>query len=198
MLRDEALEKIKSFGMTNQMVVEELGRISARFGVDLGHSAVPQSQIEELYYPQFDAAVRAEASMMATHYEVFYCIEKSIRALVSQLIETTEKKEDWWVSSRVPQKIKDDVKDRIQRELDSAVTRRSSDELDYTTFGELSMIIASNWDIFGGLFNSKRAVEKVMASLNSLRGPIAHCSPLAEDEVLRLRLAVRDWFRLME
>jgi hypothetical protein len=37
-----------------------------------------------------------------------------------------------------------------------------------------------------------------MASLNSLRGPVAHCVPLAEDEALRLQLAVRDWFRLME
>jgi hypothetical protein len=27
---------------------------------------------------------------------------------------------------------------------------------------------------------------------------VAHCSPLAEDEVLRLKLSVRDWFRLME
>jgi hypothetical protein len=37
-----------------------------------------------------------------------------------------------------------------------------------------------------------------MANLNMLRGPIAHCSPLAEDEVLRLQLTVRDWFRLGE
>lgn len=78
------------------------------------------------------------------------------------------------------------------------MTRRSLDELDYTSFGELSVIITSNWDIFGALFSSKKAVEKVMSSLNSLRGPIAHCSPFAEDEVLRLQLTVRDWFRLME
>ena len=71
--------------------------------------------------------------------------------------------------------------------------------MDYTTFGELSNIIVANWDLFGGtLFNSKKALEKVMASLNALRNPIAHCSPLAEDEQLRLRLAVGDWFRLME
>jgi Family of unknown function (DUF5343) len=37
-----------------------------------------------------------------------------------------------------------------------------------------------------------------MTSLNVLRGPIAHCCPLAEDEVARLRLALKDWFRLME
>ena len=37
-----------------------------------------------------------------------------------------------------------------------------------------------------------------MANLNTLRGPIAHCSMLAEDEIVRLRLSVRDWYRLME
>jgi hypothetical protein len=86
----------------------------------------------------------------------------------------------------------------MQREIDSANTPRSSDPLDFTTFGELGEIIKSNWDVFGAIFTSPKAVEKVMASLNMLRGPVAHCSPLAEDEVLRLRLSVRDWFRLME
>jgi hypothetical protein len=198
MLKNDALEKIKAFGMTNQMIAEELGRIGASFGLELGHLPNAPSKIEEVYYPQFDLAVRSEASTMAKHYEVFYSLEKSIRALVSQQIEANEKSEDWWATPRVPQKIVDDVAERIQRELDTGMTRRSSDELDYTTFGELSMIIGSNWDIFGGLFTSKKAVEKVMASLNSLRGPIAHCSVLADDEVVRLQLAVRDWFRLME
>src|SRR5262245_58833090 len=81
---------------------------------------------------------------------------------------------------------------------DRRLTRRSSSELDYTTFGELNVLIGENWAIFGGSLSSRSAVNKVMASLNSLRGPVAHCSPLAEDEVLRLQLAVRDWFRLME
>jgi hypothetical protein len=42
-----------------------------------------------------------------------------------------------------------------------------------------------------------RALEKVMSTLNALPGPITHRSPLAQDEVVRLKLAVRDWFRLM-
>lgn len=70
-------------------------------------------------------------------------------------------------------------------------------------FGSAKLTIAGrskskNWDIFAATFSSKKAVEKVMASLNMLRGPIAHFSPLAEDEVVRLRLTVRDWFRLKE
>jgi hypothetical protein len=70
--------------------------------------------------------------------------------------------------------------------------------MDFTTFGELGEIIKANWDVFGGIFDSPKAVERVMANLNTLRAPIAHCSPLAPDEVLRLTLSVRDWFRLME
>jgi hypothetical protein len=111
---------------------------------------------------------------------------------------TDQKRDDWWNSTRTPVNIQTEVASRIQKELDAGVTRRSFNELDYTTFGELSVIIGANWDIFGGLFNSKKAVEKVMASLNALRNPIAHCSPLAEDEAMRLQLTVRDWFRLME
>ena len=184
--------------MTNQMLAEDLGRIGRTHGIEFGHLPSAPQAVEDVYYPQFDAAVRTEAAAMAKHYEVFYSLEKSIRELVAQTIETAEKREDWWNSSRVPPNIQADVQNRVQKELDAGVTRRSLDELDYTTFGELSVIIASNWDIFGGLFNSKKAVEKVMASLNALRNPIAHCSPLAEDEELRLQLTVRDWFRLME
>lgn len=198
MMSNQALERIKAFGMTNQMVAEDLSRIATLHGVDLGHLPATVQSVEDVYYPQFDAAVRAEAAQMAKHYEVFYSLETSIRALVSETIKTAEGSPDWWSSARVPATIQTEVSSRVQKELDAGVTRRSSDELDYTTFGELSNIIISNWDIFGALFNSKKAVEKVMASLNTLRNPIAHCSPLAEDEQVRLQLAVRDWFRLME
>lgn len=180
------------------MVTEDLSRIATLHGVELGHLPISAQTVEGVYYPQFNAAVRLEAAQMAKHYEVFYSLEKSIRALVSETIEAAEKTAEWWSGARVPANIQAEVKSRVQKELDAGVTRRSSDELDYTTFGELSVVIISNWDIFGGLFNSKKAVEKVMASLNALRNPIAHCSPLAEDEQLRLQLTVRDWFRLME
>jgi hypothetical protein len=194
----QALQRIKAFGMTNQMVTEELTRIGALHGFDLGHLPMSAQTGEDVYYPQFDAAIRAEAAKMAKQYEIFYSLEKSIRALVSGTIEAAEKAAEWWSTQRVPANIQTAVAARIQKELDAGVTQRSSEELDYTTFGELSVIIISNWDIFGGLFNSKKAVEKVMASLNTLRNSIAHCSELAEDEQLRLQLTLRDWFRLME
>lgn len=193
---NDILEKIKAFGMTNQMITEDLQRIESHYNCELGHLQ-RRLDVEEVYYPQFDAHVRNEAASMSRQYEVFYCLEKTIRALIAETLESSAG-QDWWETKRVPDTVKLEVKSRIQKELDSGITRRSFDELDYTTFGELSVIITSNWELFGGLFSSRKALEKVMASLNSLRGPIAHCSPLAEDEVLRLQLTVRDWFRLME
>ena len=193
----DALEKIKAFGMTHQMVTEDIHRIGKQYSIELGHLPTSSVTVESVYYPQFDLAVRAEAASMGKHYETFYCLEKTIRALVAETLETAEG-DSWWNSARIPANIKSEVGNRIQKELDSGMTRRSSDELDYTTFGELANIITTNWDIFGGIFSSRKAVERVAANLNSLRGPIAHCSPLAEDEVQRLQLTVRDWFRLME
>jgi hypothetical protein len=179
-----------------QLLDNDFERIEREFGIDLGRSALGSDDRDDDYYPQFDEDLRREAAEMAAHYEVFYCLEKSIRRLISQTLEVAEKV-TWWESGRIPAAVVTDVAKRMQREVDSAVTVRSSEPLDFTTFGELGEIIKSNWDLFGSIFDSQRAVEKVMANLNTLRGPIAHCSPLAADEVLRLQLAMRDWFRLM-
>jgi hypothetical protein len=188
---------IRLFGMTGHMLTEDFAKIEAEFDVELGHAPRQESHESDSYYQQFSLAVRSEARMMATHYEVFYCLEKDTRDRVAQAMED-QLGTDWWSSGKVPAHIMSEVQKRIQREADAGVTRRSADPLDYTTFGELSGIITANWDIFGAIFSSQKAVEKVMSSLNSLRGSIAHCSPLAPDEVLRLRLTLRDWFRLME
>jgi len=178
------------------MAHADLTRLETELGIPLGHGALESSDTDEAYYPQFDEDVRREAAEMSRHYEVFYCLEKSIRRLIDETIREAAKG-PWWDSGRVPKTIHEDVAQRMQKEADAAVTVRSPDAIDYTTFGELGEIIKSNWDLFGGIFNSQRAVERVMANLNTLRAPIAHCSRLAEDEILRLQLSMRDWFRQM-
>jgi hypothetical protein len=187
---------IRSFGMSGLLITEELKAVEQKYNIELGHAARSKATSPVEFYPQFETTVRTEASAMAEHYEVFYCLEQSIRKLISETLAEAEGAK-WWDTVRVPEQIKKDVKDRIQRETDSGVTRRSEDAIDYTTFGELSVIITSSWDLFGAIFTSRRAVEKIMSSLNLLRGPIAHCCPLSEDEVDRLRLAVKDWYRVI-
>jgi hypothetical protein len=55
-----------------------------------------------------------------------------------------------------------------KKEIDTGMTPRSDEQLDFTTFGGLSEIIKQNWDIFGGMFSSVKAVERIMSNLNSL------------------------------
>lgn len=186
----------RSFGMSGYLITEELKRIEQEFGVELGHGPKPADASSVEYYPQFEQAVRAEAADMSEHYELFYCLEQSIRKLITETLHEAEGS-DWWNSGKIPPEIHKQVADRLQRELESGMTQRSDALLDYTNFGELSVIITSNWDLFSTVLTNQRAVTRVMSSLNLLRGSIAHCCPISEDEVERLRLSVKDWFRLM-
>lgn len=189
---------IKLFGMTNELAEADLDRIEEQFALDLGRVHRRPLDKDNAYYPQFEKSLRQEAAGMAEHYEVFYCLEKAIRKLIHESVAEDEKNVNWWNVNRVPEMIITEVAKRMKKEADAGVTVRSNEPIDYTNFGELGEIIKKNWSIFGAIFNSQKAMERVMANLNTLRGPIAHCSPLAEDEVIRLRLSVRDWFRLMD
>ncbi len=152
-------------------------------------------EIVEPYIDQLAQEDRENARFMAQYYEVFYLIENMLRRMISEALEATHGP-GWW-DARVPPAVKDSVARTQSREIDSAVTPRSTDPIDFTTFGELSQIINFNGDAFGGVFNSVKGAERVISLMNTLRGPIAHCGYLTDDEVARLYLAVRDLFRLM-
>jgi hypothetical protein len=188
-----AEERIKLFGMSHALAERDLDKLEARLGLDLQRGDGGREDDE--YYPQFGEALRAEAAGMGERYELFYCLERSIRKLVADTLESQNGKA-WWTSV-VPQNIRDNVQKNMQREIDSGFTLRSENEIEFTTFGELGEIVRANWPAFDALFASQKAFSNIMTSLNMLRGPIAHCCPLAEDEILRLDLTVRDWFRLM-
>jgi hypothetical protein len=191
----EADDHLRSFGMSGLIVTEELKAVEQRFGIELGHLPRASQQSATDYYPQFEQTVRQEAAQMAQHYELFYCLEQAVRKLITETLEEAEGA-NWW-ETKVPQQIRDEVKRLVKSEVDSGVTRRSDRAIDYTTFGQLSVIISSNWTLFETIFKSPRAVEKVMSSLNILRGPIAHCCPFSEDETDRLHLTVKDYFRML-
>jgi len=142
----------------------------------------------------FEEKVYREAKQMSDYYMLFYCLERSARDIVVGKLKAIHCG-GWW-ATKVPQQIRESVAKNIQNEIDAGVTQRSENEIDYTTFGELGEIVKSNWADFGDIFKSVKAFSKIMTSLNILRGPIAHCSILSEDEILRLELTVKDWMRI--
>lgn len=163
-----------------------------------GSSALSQADDEQLepFIKQFDIANRKNASHMSRYYEIFYLLENDIRRLIVETMEAAHGTK-WW-ETRVPPGVLEEMRKNREREAQAAVSIRSDDDIDYTTFGQLGDIIRANWSDFAGMLSNQSAVSRVMAALNMLRGTIAHCGVLAEDEVDRLKLAIRDWFRVLE
>lgn len=193
----KALDAIKLFGLNNLTIESDVQRVERQYGVNLGHQGSTSTEkSDEKYYPQFSEKLRSEAEAMAANYVIFYCLENSIRELIVQRLEENFG-EGWW-NQAVPETVRKNAESNRKREIASGVTPRSADLIDFTNFGELGEIIKINWAIFGDMFRDAKAIEKVLATLNTLRAPIAHCKALAPDEELRLHLGLKDWFRQME
>jgi hypothetical protein len=193
MNREHAL---KLFGLNNLAIEADLRRVAAKHKVDLGRRLHTADEVEQTYYPQFTEQLRTEPALMATQYAIFYCLENSIRTLIVERLQEVHG-DDWW-NKAVPEVVRQNCDKNRKKELSTGITPRSQDMIDYSNFGELGEIIKANWDIFGDMFRDMRGLERVLGNLNTLRAPIAHCKALAEDEVTRLHLSLRDWFRQME
>lgn len=187
-------DQVKLFALNNLAIETSIRQTAKWLGVDIGKCKTDDGK-DQIYYPQFPERLRAEALEMAKHYEIFFCLENAIRSIIKSRLEETSS--DWW-ESRVPENVRNNAVKNRSKELGTGVTPRSSEMLAYTNFGELGEIIKANWPIFSDMLTDIRAVEAVLSRLNTLRAPIAHCCTLSEDEVVRLNLSVRDWFRLME
>lgn len=188
---------IMAFGMSNLQIATNIEKLESKYDLELGHKKKTPLNRKLSDYEQFEIKLRQEASRMSELYEVFYCLENSIRKLVADVMVDAEGA-DWWLSSRVDEdRIRNKANKLRQKEVDSGITPRSENLIDYTTFGELSQLITDNWDLFDPIFSSKTAVSNVTNQLNLLRGPIAHCCPTDDLEQERLSLAVKSWFKIM-
>jgi|WetSurMetagenome_2_1015567.scaffolds.fasta_scaffold401075_1 hypothetical protein len=194
MINDNSFESlIREFGMRNFQLESELINLENK-GYEIGHSS-SLSQVDKLVdLEDFEFEIVKDAQKMAAFYMIYYCMENSIRNFVSQRLEEIHG-EDWWIN-QVSGTIRAEIEKRKKDEQESGMTARSDDPLAYTFFGELSDIINQNWIDFADTLKSQKAVSRVLSSFNKIRNVIAHSCILQEDEILRLRLLVRDWIRI--
>jgi len=147
------------------------------------------------YVKQFDFENRLRAKKMSQYYELFYMLENDIRRIIAETLEDVHGAK-WW-DICVDQPIKDEVERNKKREAEAGISLRSDADIDYTTFGQLGDIIKKNWVNFAGMLSNQSALSRVVFQLNMLRAAIAHCGVLADDEVDRLKLTIKDWFRVL-
>lgn len=191
---------IELFVLKNAVITRDLRAqfVEQRIGHARGSLEAQADSLVAEYLKQVDFDTVADAERMSEFYKLFYALENDIRDLIESIMIDSKGKE-WWLAS-VPQAVRENAQKNYDREASEGLPPRSDRLIDYTTFGELGEIIKENWEIFSGMFSnaSKNRVLRVVNRLNLIRGPIAHCNFLPEEEAIRLKLAVRDWYKLME
>lgn len=192
--------EVRLFALQCAVIAKERAKVEAELGLSRRESDVEQATdvLIRPYLDQVDFGIRSSSSRMSEYYALFYQLENTIRNFVVETLEA-EKGLDWW-DHCVKDPVAKNAAENQRKEMREGVAFRSQRMIDYTNFGELGEIIKTNWDTFGGVMSNVDtvAVEKVVKRLNGLRAPIAHCAGLEESEVVRLKLAIRDWFRLLE
>lgn len=181
-----AEDRLRSFCFSCMAATGDLARLEEEYGI---HLVGKEESVQSSLVDYFEERIYVESTSMARHYMTFYCLERSARDIVVGKLQATHGG-GWWEST-VPESVRNNAARNMQNEVDAGVTQRSDQKIDYTTFGELGEIVKANWADFGDIFKSVKAFSKIMANLNVLRGPIAHCSPLSDDE-----MTVRDWIRI--
>lgn len=184
---------LKAFMASNLLVENGLQQIERDYELDLGKSKKQIQKTSDIRL-RFRLDVYRDSEIMSRYYSIFYCIERETREVVRDRL--SEKfGVDWWIH-KVSEGIRNEVASRMKREIESGIALRSTEPIDFTTFGELAAIVDSNWDEFTDTFRNKKATNRALSQLNLLRGPIAHNSVFVESEGQRFNIAIEDWLRL--
>ena len=187
-----AQELLKLFGMQNLLLESELRKLETS-GIAIDHAKTIQTA-EIVDVELFENDILQEARQMADFYVIYYSVENSIRRLISGRL--SEKYGANWWKDKVPPAVQSAVEQKQKDERDTAMSVRSEDPLYYTNFGELIGIFEANWAAFDDTLRSVKAMRAILSQFNKVRNIVAHSCALNDDEIMRFKLLVKDWFRI--
>lgn len=177
----------------NAMLAENSLSQLAEQGISVrGSEATPATiNVEEA---GFSPRVIYDATKMASVFMAFFCLENSVRELITERL-LARIGTDWWATG-VSQKIRAAVEKLKEKESDARYhTPRSTALIGYTMFGNLAQIIIGNWDNFSDLFPDQAWIMSRFNDLEMSRNIIMHTGTLPQLEIDRIESIVRDWIR---
>ncbi len=186
------LSELKRFVFDGLLLTDSLNDLEEEgISVRSGGDEVSVDRIEE---SNFSPRVVFDAKKMASIYVVFFCLENSVRELITDRLAERHGV-DWW-DLKVPKKIRDAVnKLKAKEEKNKYHTQRAMSEIGYTMFGNLEQIIISNWDDFSDLFPAQSWISSRFTDMEMSRNIIMHTGKLPEIEIDRIESIARDWIR---
>jgi energy-converting hydrogenase A subunit M len=185
-------EQLKIFCMQNLMLESDLMKLEAA-GLDIGHVRTIRKD-EVVDVDLFDNDILADARQMADFYVLYYALENSIRRVIRERM-LEDHGPNWW-DTAIPEGVKTAVKDKQEKEKDTVLASRTEDPLTFTNFGELIVIVESNWDSFSDTIRSRKAMQQTLSQFNQIRNVIAHSCRLSENDISRMKLLIQDWLNI--
>lgn len=162
-------------------------------GIEIGHArTLKRDSLVDV--DLFESDIFQAAKRMADFYVLYFSLENSIRRFIAGRLSEAHGS-GWW-DLKVPGGVKSSVAEKQKKEKDTPMSIRSDDPLTYTNFGELIDILNANWADFSDTLRSQKAAQQILSQFNLVRNVIAHSVELNEDEILRLQLLLKDWFRI--
>ena len=185
-------DKLKQFVFNGLLLEDTFVRMEEQ-GISVRHGR-HEISVDRIDEQDFSPRIIFSANKMSSVYVVFYCLENSVRELITdRLVERHGV--DWWETC-VPQKIKESVdKLKVQEEKNRYHAQRSISSIGYTMFGNLAQIILNKWEDFSDLFPTQAWVNSRFTDLEMSRNIIMHTGILPEIEIERIESICRDWIR---
>lgn len=185
------LEQLKIFGMQNLLLESALAKLESA-GIEIGHSRSIKK--DDVVDTEFDKDIRRESRRMAEFYALYYCLENTVRRLISERLQDKHKL-NWW-DVAIQDSMKREVQEKQEKENDTVLAIRSKDPLSYTNFVELIVILEANWDCFSDTIRSRKAMQQTLSQFNHIRNVIAHSCSLSENDITRFKLLINDWLNI--
>lgn len=134
------------------------------------------------------------ARSMAIVYVSIFAFENMVRKLISDTL-LEEVGEDWWnkcVSERVRKSAENRKK---EEEVVRWHAQRGGSFINYTTLKDLGNIMRANFDYFEPLVRSPEWAISIFDVVERSRNVIMHSGTLDKEDVERLGINMRDWFK---
>jgi hypothetical protein len=152
-----------------------------------------QALQKSLSFDLLDSALLGEAQRMSIVYAAVHTFENTVRAMVVKAM--AEKfGANWW--AKVPERIQKISKTRMEDDTKSRWHgARGASEVNYCDFGSLSSIIVTNWPVFENLLGNMEWAKATLDSLEKSRNIVMHGGSVANEDVERIGMNIRDWIR---
>jgi hypothetical protein len=187
------LSALRSWLFTS-LAVEDVLTAMEREGLSVKAASDPTALQRVLPLEDFSAEIRAKAMSNLPAYLAFFCLENAVRELIVERMDQ-QHGPDWW-DLKIASGIRQKVETRREKEgTNRWHSRRGAEEIYYTDFGDLALIIQNSWSDFSDLFPDVAWITSRLKDLELSRNVIAHNNRLDQLEVDRIGMYLSDWLR---